>query len=278
MKQFFKFMFASMTGFLLVLIIFFFITMGMIMSLATLTKKEVVIVPKNTVLHLIFNQEIPDRSSNNPFENFNFSTMKSNESPGLNDILEGIRKAKTDENIKGIYLDLSTVPAGIATIDEIRNALLDFKSSGKFIISYGEDYSQKAYYLATVADKIYLNPTGLINLRGVNGQIMFFKGLLEKLDVNVQIIRHGKFKSAVEPFMYDKMSEANKLQTLKYITSIWDHWLDGISSGRKISKNDLNAIADELKVRTAEDAVKYKLADKLMYKDEILANCADCLA
>jgi protease-4 len=271
MKQFFKFMFASMTGFLLVLIIFFFITMGMIMSLATLTKKEVVIVPKNTVLHLIFNQEIPDRSSNNPFENFNFSTMKSNESPGLNDILEGIRKAKTDENIKGIYLDLSTVPAGIATIDEIRNALLDFKSSGKFIISYGEDYSQKAYYLATVADKIYLNPTGLINLRGVNGQIMFFKGLLEKLDVNVQIIRHGKFKSAVEPFMYDKMSEANKLQTLKYITSIWDHWLDGISSGRKISKNDLNAIADELKVRTAEDAVKYKLADKLMYKDEILA-------
>jgi len=241
------------------------------MSVATLTKKEVVIVSKNTVLHLKFDQAIPDRSSNNPFDNFDFSSMKSNDAPGLNDILDNIRKAKADENIKGIYLDLSTVPAGVATLDEIRNALLDFKSSGKFIISYGEDYTQKAYYLATVADKIYLNPTGLIDFKGINGEIMFFKGLLEKLDVNVQIIRHGKFKSAVEPFLYDKMSEANKLQTLKYLTSIWDHLLDGISSGRKISKNDLTAIADGLKIRAAEDAVKYKLADKLMYKDEILA-------
>ena len=271
MKQFFKFMFASMAGFFLIFIVIFFILMGMIMSVATLTKKEVVIVSKNTVLHLKFDQAIPDRSSNNPFDNFDFSSMKSNDAPGLNDILDNIRKAKADENIKGIYLDLSTVPAGVATLDEIRNALLDFKSSGKFIISYGEDYTQKAYYLATVADKIYLNPTGLIDFKGINGEIMFFKGLLEKLDVNVQIIRHGKFKSAVEPFLYDKMSEANKLQTLKYLTSIWDHLLDGISSGRKISKNDLTAIADGLKIRAAEDAVKYKLADKLMYKDEILA-------
>jgi protease-4 len=264
-------MFASMAGFFLIFIVIFFILMGMIMSVATLTKKEVVIVSKNTVLHLKFDQAIPDRSSNNPFDNFDFSSMKSNDAPGLNDILDNIRKAKADENIKGIYLDLSTVPAGVATLDEIRNALLDFKSSGKFIISYGEDYTQKAYYLATVADKIYLNPTGLIDFKGINGEIMFFKGLLEKLDVNVQIIRHGKFKSAVEPFLYDKMSEANKLQTLKYLTSIWDHLLDGISSGRKISKNDLTAIADGLKIRAAEDAVKYKLADKLMYKDEILA-------
>jgi protease IV len=271
MKQFFKFMFASMAGFLLIFLIFFFITIGMIMSIAALSKKEVVIVPKNTVLHLKFDQAIPDRSSNNPFENFNFSTMRSNESPGLNDILDNIKKAKADENIKGIYLDLSTVPAGVATLDEIRNALLDFKSSGKFIISYGETYTQKAYYLATVADKICLNPAGIIEFKGINGEILFFKGLLEKLDVDMQIIRHGKFKSAVEPFVYDKMSEPNKLQTLKYITSIWDHLLDGISAGRKISKNDLNAIADGFKIKTAEDAVKNKLADKLMYKDEILA-------
>ena len=271
MKQFFKFMFASMVGFLLIFIIIFFIMMGMVMSLATLSKKEVVIVPKNTVLHLKFDQMIPDRSSNNPFENFNFSTMKSNEAPGLNEILDNIKKAKRDENIRGIYLDLSTVPIGVATLDEVRNALLDFKSSGKFIISYGEVYTQKAYYLATVADKIYLNPTGIIEFKGLNGEIMFFKGLLEKLDVEMQIIRHGKFKSAVEPFIYEKMSEPNKLQTLKYISSIWDHLLDGISAGRKISKNELNAIADSFKIKTAEDAIKNKLADKLMYKDEILA-------
>jgi protease-4 len=271
MKQFFKFMFASMTGFLLIFIIIFFIMMGIVMSVASLSKKEVVIVPKNTVLHLKFDQAIYDRSSNNPFENFNFSSMKSNDSPGLNDILQNIKKAKGDENIKGIFLDLGTITAGVATLDEIRNVLLDFKKSGKFIISYGEVYTQKAYYLATVADKIYLNPTGIIEFKGLNGEIMFYKGLLEKLDVSMQIIRHGKFKSAVEPFIYDKMSEPNKVQTLKYVTSIWDHLLDGISAGRKISKDELNAIADEYKIKTATDAVTNKLADKLMYKDELLA-------
>ncbi len=271
MKQFFKFMFASMTGFILTFIILFFIMMGILMSVASFSKKEVVIVPKNTVLHLKFNEVIPDRSSNNPFDNFDFFSMKTSKVPGLNDILKSLKKAKNDENIKGIFLDLGTVPSGIATIEEIRNALVDFKKSGKFIISYGEVFTQKAYYLASVADKIYLNPAGIIDFKGLNGEVMFYKGLLEKLDVNMQIIRHGKFKSAVEPFFLDKMSESNKEQTLKYLTSIWDHLLDGISDSRKISKNELNAIADSFKLQKAEDAVKYKLADKLMYKDEILA-------
>ena len=271
MKQFFKFMFASMTGTLLIIIILFFIMMGILMSVASFSKKEIVIVPKNTVLHLKFDEPITDRSSNNPLENFNFYSMKSGESIGLNEILDNIKKAKTDENIKGIYLDLGAISAGVATLEEIRNALIDFKSSKKFIISYSESYSQKAYYIASVSDKIYLNPQGTLDFKGLSGEVMFYKGLLEKLDVNVQIIRHGKFKSAVEPFILDKMSKPNREQTLKYITSIWDHLLNGISESRKISVNELNAIADSFRIQKAEDAVTYKLADKLMYKDEILA-------
>lgn len=260
-----------MAGFILVFIIFFFIMMAIAISLSSFSKKEIVIVPKNTVLHLKLNEVIPDRSSNNPFENINFFSLKSLNPPGLNEILKNIKKAETDENIKGIYLDLSFVPSGIATVEEIRNALLDFKKTGKFIISYAEVYTQKAYYLASVADSIYLNPEGIVEFKGLNGEIMFYKGLLEKMDVDIQIIRHGKFKSAVEPFILDKMSDANKEQTLKYLSSIWNHLLDGISDSRKISKDDLNMIADSLRVQKAADAVTYKLADKLVYKDELLA-------
>jgi len=271
MKQFFKFMFASMTGFLLVIIILFFIMMGIVMSLASFSKKEIVLVPTNTVLHLSFSGAIPDRASKNPFENLSSFSLKTDKTAGLDQIIESLKKAKTDDNIKGIYLDLSSVSAGIATVEEIRNALLDFKKSGKFIYSYGETYTQKAYYLATVADKIYLNPQGIIDFRGLNGSVMFYKGLLDKLNVDVQIIRHGKFKSAVEPFIYDKMSPASKEQTLKYMTSIWDHILEGITETRKISAEDLNLIADSLKIQKAEDAITYKLADVLMYKDEFLS-------
>jgi protease-4 len=245
--------------------------MGIVMSMASFSKKEIVLVPANTVLRLKFDEEIPDRGSKNPFANMSFMSLKNTQTPGLDEILESLKKAKTDDNIKGLFLDLSTVSAGIATVEEIRDALLDFKKSGKFIYSYGEVYTQKAYYLASVADKIYLNPAGTIDFRGLNGSVMFYKGLLNKLDVDVQIIRHGKFKSAVEPFILDKMSEANKEQTLKYITSIWDNILEGIASSRKLTIADLNAIADSMKIQKAEDAVTCKLADKLMYKDELLA-------
>ncbi|MFA4852091.1 MAG: signal peptide peptidase SppA [Bacteroidales bacterium] len=271
MKQFFKFMFASMAGFILVFIIFFFIMMAIAVSLSSFSRKEIVIVPKNTVLQLKLNEVIPDRSSNNPFETINFFSLKVSNPPGLNEILKNIKKAETDENIKGIYLDLSSVPSGIATVEEIRNALLDFKKTGKFIISYGETYTQKAYYLASVADSIYLNPEGIVEFKGLDGEVMFYKGLFEKMNVDIQIIRHGKFKSAVEPFILDKMSDANKEQTLKYLSSIWNHLLDGISDSRKISRDDLNMIADSFKVQKAADAVTHKLADRLVYKDELLA-------
>lgn len=270
-------MFASMTGSFILIVILFFIFMGMVLSVASLSKKEVVIVPANSVLQLKLNEEITDRSSSNPFNNFDFSSFNTTKSPGLNEILQNIKKAKTDDNIKGIFLDLGTIPSGIATIEEIRNALLDFKSSKKFIISYSEEYTQKAYYIASVSDKIYLYPEGALDFKGLNGEVMFFKGLLDKLDVDVQILRHGKFKSAVEPFVLDKMSEPNKEQTLKYISGIWNQMLEGISESRKMSVAQLNGIADSFKIQKAQDAVTYKLVDKLMYKDELLAELRNLL-
>jgi protease-4 len=162
------------------------------------------------------------------------------------------------------------VPSGMATVEEIRNALLDFKKSGKFIVAYSELYSQKAYYLATVANKVYMNPEGTLDFRGIGGEVMFMKGLMEKLDVQIQIIRHGKFKSAVEPFILDKMSQANKEQTLTYINALWKQMLVGISQSRGISEAQLNKLADNLSGYTPEVAVKEKMVDQLIYKDQLL--------
>lgn len=229
MKEFFKFTFASMLGFILASLLAMLIFFGIIASALSFTKKEAVVVEDKTILHMNLDTEISDRAPDNPFASFDFNSMSGSQPLGLNDILSALKNAARDEKIKGIYLDLSVIPAGMATVEEIRNALLDFKKSGKFIISYGEVYSQKAYYLASVADKIYLNPAGGMEFKGLSGEVMFFKGMLEKLDIEAQIIRHGKFKSAVEPFMLDKMSDASKEQTLSYVSAIWNQMLQDLS-------------------------------------------------
>jgi protease-4 len=234
-------------------------------------KEETVVVPEKTVLMLTLDQPISDRSSDNPFAHFNFSKPEAMRQLGLNDIVKNLKKASTDPKVKGIFLELTDVPSGQATIEEIRNALIDFKKSGKFIVSYSEVFTQKSYYLASVSDKIYMNPAGDMEFKGMVGQVMFFKGLLDKINVEAQVIRHGKFKSAIEPFMLDKMSPANKEQTLSFISGMWNHMLSGISASRKISVADLNAMASEYKIQSPEDAVRLKMVDKLMYKDEVLA-------
>ncbi len=273
MKQFFKFMFASM----LAMLVTFFITMiifvaiiGTIISSATSTSEKVVDVKDNSVLHLKFDYQIKDRTSNNPFENFDFSTFETQDNLGLDKILSNIEKAKTDSRIKGIYLDLTSMNTGMASLEEIRNALKDFKKSGKWIISYSEVYMQSTYYLASLSDKIYLNPAGLVEMRGLSTELMFFKNALEKLDVEMQIIRHGKFKSAVEPYILEKMSDSNREQMNLILSSAWGSILNDISESRKISIAELNAIADDIKIQTAADAVKYGFVDKVMYKDEVL--------
>jgi len=159
----------------------------------------------------------------------------------------------------------------MATVEEIRNALLDFKKSKKWIISYAEIYTQKTYYLASVSDKVYLNPAGLMELRGLASQLMFFKNMLENLDIDVQIIRHGKFKSAVEPFMLEKTSDSNREQMEKLLNTVWGSWLNKVSASRNINIDDINMLADSLKIQEAEDAKKYNFVDDVIYKDQLLS-------
>ena len=270
-------MFASMVGFLLTIIIFTVIGCIIIASIVSLAGKETVYVDKNSVLYIRFDQPINERERNNPFDKIDFRTMKAKESTGLDEILKNLKKAETDKNIKGIYLDLTFIPTRISTIQEIRNALLDFKKSKKFIISYSENYTQGTYYLASVADKIYINPQGYFLFKGLSANYMFFKGTLSKLDVDMQVIRHGKYKSAVEIFTNEKMSEPNKQQTMAYIQGVWNNMLADISLSRNISVSDLNSLADGMKIQTAEDALKYKMVDKIAYKDEVLADLASLI-
>ena len=269
MKSFFKFLLASILGVMIALFLFFLITLGII-GAAISKQDQAVNIDKNSILHIKLDQTITDRSNKNPMENFDFASFKPETQLGLNDILSNIKKAKDDENISGIYLDLTVIPAGIATIEEIRNALLDFKTSDKFIISYADSYTQATYYIASVSDKVYLNPEGLVLFVGLRAELMFFKEALEKLGVEPQIIRHGKFKSAVEPFMYTKMSDENREQTMTFMGAIWNSMLKGISETRNISIGDLNKIANELSLKNAESAVELKFVDGLKYKDEIL--------
>jgi protease-4 len=268
MKQFFKFMFASMLGTFLLIALVTFISIGIIAAIVATASSEETVITQNTVLHIKLNKEIADRSSKTKFV---MGYAGPEKTTGLNDLLDNLEKAKEDDNIAGIYLDLSDIPAGISTLDEIRNGLIGFKTSGKFIWAYSEGYTQKSYYLATVADKIYLNPQGIVDFKGLASEMVFLKGMLEKLDIKMQIIRHGKFKAATEPLFLDKMSPENRRQITELIGSIWDKMLNGIAETRKINKDDLNRIADSLKIGTAEDALKYKFVDQLIYKDELLS-------
>ncbi len=271
MNNFWKYTLATVVGSIITFVVVFGIMFGIFSAVIASFGESEVAVSDNSVLTMNLAADIPDKASDNPFDNFNFSTLESTKTLGLNDILKTIEKAKIDERIKGIYLDLSYVPAGMASIEEIRNKLIDFKTSGKFIISYSSGFSQKAYYIASVSDKIYMNPQGSIEWKGLSTQVMFFKGALEKLGVEAQIFRHGQFKSAVEPFMNDKMSEASKLQSITLIQSIWDDMCKNISSQRELKVADLNMYADSLLVYDAESALKYGFIDGIMYYDEVLA-------
>jgi protease-4 len=274
MKSFFKYLLATMLGIILSSILILFIIIGGIGAMMS-SQNQVVDVKPHTVLHIQLSQPIMDRSNNNPMENFDFSTFKPIIQLGLNDILKNIEKAKNDSDIDGIYLDLTVIPSGIATIEEIRNALINFKESGKFILAYADMYTQPTYYLASVADKIYLNPEGLLTFVGLRAEMMFFKEAMEKLGVEPQIIRHGKFKSAVEPFMYNKMSDENREQVMTYMGSIWNQILEGISKERQISIKTLNDLADNLTLNNAQAAVDNGLIDGLKYKDEIIDELAE---
>jgi len=268
MGQFFKFTLASILGVILASILMFFISFGILMGIASAGEEET-IVESNSILKLKLDYPLTDRAVNDPFAFLGMGDMDMSKKPGMDEIIQSIEKAATDPNIKGIYLSASDVQGGIAQIEEIRNALEKFKESGKFIISYASGYGQGAYYLASVADEVYVHPEGMILFKGLAAEIMFFKGTLEKLDIDMQVIRHGKFKAAVEPFMLDKMSEANREQNSALINSVWGNILAKISVSRNISINDLNKTADMLSLDDPEMALQLKFVDGIKYPDEV---------
>lgn len=271
MKQFFKYTLASLLGSILTFAILIGILIAIISAFVAGFSEQEAIIDDNSVLKLRLATDIPDKASDNPFSNIDFISMTSTKTMGLNNILKNIEKAKKDDKIKGIFLDVGSIPSGLGTVEEIRNKLIDFKESGKFIIAYSSGYTQKSYYLASVADKIYLNPEGSFDWKGLYSQVIFFKGALDKLGIEAQIFRHGQFKSAVEPFFTDKMSEASKLQTITLIQSIWDDMCAKISKSRNIEIEKLNLIADSLWAYDAKTAKEYKFVDGLVYYDEVLA-------
>ncbi|VTR45077.1 signal peptide peptidase SppA [Sphingobacterium thalpophilum] len=272
MRSFFKYVLATITGILVSFVILFIVFMGIIGAIiSSASSDQEVVVKSNSVLFLSFDYEITERSEANPLGSLNLPgyTIKS---IGLDDILERIRYAATDGNIKGIYIDAGSIGTGFASLKEIRDELQTFKKTGKFVVAYNAGYNQKAYYVASIADKVYVNPQGTVDFRGLASSTMFYKDLLDKVGVEMQIVKVGTFKSAVEPFFLNQMSDPNRLQVSSYLGSIYDTFINEISASRKIAADSLRAIADGYLVRNADDAVRYKLADAKLYKDELLSD------
>ena len=267
MKDFFKFTFASVLGVVLAGIIFTIIgivsLVGMVASSDTETK-----VQENSILCLNLEGLLSERVEENPIMDLMGEKFASY---GLDDILSSIQKAKDNENIKGIYLQPSVFIAEYPSLEEIRKALSDFKESGKFIVAYADQYTQEMYYLASVADKIIVNPQGSIALHGLASQAMFYTDLMKKLGIEMQIFKVGTYKAAVEPFIATEMSDANREQISVYLNSVWERTLEDISESRNISMEKLNQYADNMMdLKMAEEYVACGLADTLLYQDGVL--------
>lgn len=271
--NFFKTFLASCLGSLVSLIALFFILMFMsVAMIAGLmgSAEEQVIVSDNSVLQLNLDAQITEQQVENPFEGVPvFGDGTSN--VGLLQLKQAIKNAKTDPKIRGILLNVSYPMAGFSTIEEIRQSLLDFREEGKWVIAYSDAMSEGAYYLASAADKVYLNPEGEVEFNGLAVEVTFFKKMFDKLEVKPEIFRVGEFKSAVEPFMLEKMSPENRLQLTEMINSIYDHVLNRVSEARGIEKARLKEISDKMLVRNAQLSVQHGLVDSLMYYDQILA-------
>jgi protease IV len=264
---FWKSFFATILALIVFSFASFFLLIGFF---AALSSEQQVIVAENSVLRLNLDAEISEQQVDNPFEGLPvFGTEVA--SVGLIELKDAIKHAKDDANIKGIYLTVSYPMTGFATLEEIRQSLIDFKSSGKWVVTYNEAMSEGAYYLASVADKIYLNPIGDVEWNGLAIEVSFFKRMFEKLEVKPEVFRVGDFKSAVEPFILDKMSDANRLQLTETINSIYDYVLEQVATARNIPKVRLKEISDKMLVRNAQQAVEHGLVDSLLYADELTA-------
>ncbi len=271
MKAFFKNILSTIIGIVVSVIVLMVLFVGII-AVALNSSDQEVTVKENSILKIdLTKTAVVERTSENPFDGLNlFGEL--GQAIELKQVLDNIEKAKTDDNIKAIYINTSFVNAGLSQIEEIRNKLLEFKKTGKPIIAYSEMYSQSAYYLASVANKIYLNPEGIVEIKGLSAQVMFYKDLLEKLDIEMQIIRHGKFKSAIEPFILDKMSADNREQMTLFLSSLADNIMDSIASQRGFSLSEIQKHANNLSLENAKSCLDLNYVDSLIYQDQVEAS------
>lgn len=267
MKEFFKQVAAVVVGMISVMFLMglmFFILLGAIVAAGS-SQPE---LQKGSVLHLKLEGEIVERAEENPFDAFLSNTSAA--SQGLDEILTAIKVAATDKNVSGIYIEGGAVSADFASLQEIRRALTEFKKSGKFIMAYGDVYTQGAYYVASAADSVLVNPSGMIDWHGIASQPIFYKDLLEKIGVKMQVFRVGTYKSAIEPFILTEMSPANRAQVSSFVSDIWTSVCADVSASRKLSVDSLNAFADHyITLNDASVYVQKHLADRLTYMDEV---------
>lgn len=269
MKTFLKMTLATIVGLIISGILFFIIMLTALSGMAAAGKKQAVI-PEKSVLVLKTESMIPDRTEPNPFTMIDPLTMAFTQTPGLNDILRNLQKAATDDNISGVLIENGVMASGWATADEIRKALEEFRQSGKFVYAY-TDYlmTQESYFLSTAADNIWINPVSMFVFKGLATEVTFYREALEKLGVEVQVIRHGKFKGAVEPFMLDKLSDENRLQISEYVGSIWEHAVNVISGSRKVPAERVMQLADSLAGYKPDLLQSAGLIDGMIYRDQL---------
>ncbi len=265
MLQFFKYVLATMVG----LFVFFIVSIFLLAGIgAMFSSDETVVISDKSVLRLDLNKPIQEVGVENPFSGVGGPFAGEENVVGLKDIVEALKSAQKDDKIQGIYLKTEGPSTGWATLEEIRNQLAEFKKSKKFVVAYGESFTEKGYYIASIADKIYLNPAGGMEWNGLSAEYSFFKGTFDKLGVKPEVFRVGEFKSAIEMFVRPDMSEASKKQSLELLTAINDHYLQKISASRGVSPSVLKGLADSLAVENPESALKNKLVTNLGYWDE----------
>lgn len=268
MKDFLKFTLATVVGLIVASVVMFFVSMLVVFGMASSAESETQ-VNDNSVMTLNLNGVVNERSSaSTPFD-FLLSQADM-QSYGLDDILASIKKAKENDKIKGIYLQCNVISTGWASLQAIRDALVDFKESGKFIVAYADNYMQGSYYIASVADKVVLNPSGGVDWRGLAAGATYYKDLLDKLGVEMQVFKVGTYKSAVEPFLTNEMSDANREQLTEFLQSIWSNVTKAVAESRHLSVEQLQATADSsMLFRPAEESIQRGLADTLMYKSDM---------
>jgi protease-4 len=267
MRQFLKYVLATIVGLLLFSFVGFLLLIGLSAALSSSSDQKVE-VKENSVLKIDLDKPIEERSADNPFNGFG-PIDASGDAIGLIELKQTLKDAKEDDNIKGIYLQTESPSAGWASVEEIRNALIDFKQSKKFVYAYAETMNEKGYYIASIADKIYLNPVGDLEWNGLDAELSFFKGTLDKLGIKPEIFRVGEFKSAVEPFIREDMSEPNKRQVTSFINSINDHMLVRVAQSRGLRVDSLKRYADKLTIQKPADALRTKLVTNIGYQDEL---------